>query len=477
MSVGSGSAAAVVEAGDRYIVQYETDPGTPFDDDFVGYVAYTTFDDLINDTNRNGPYANGLRLAPTASTTGIAYDGQHYIVQYETDPGTPFDDDFVGYVAYTTFDDLINDTNRNGPYANGLRLAPTASTTGIAYDGQHYIVQYETDPGTPFDDDFVGYVAYATFDDLINDTNRNGPYANGLRLAPTASTTGIAYDGQHYIVQYETDPGTPFDDDFVGYVAYATFDDLINDTNRNGPYANGLRLAPTASTTGIAYDKTFLADADGDGVADEADNCPTTANPTQADLDGDGTGDACDDDRDGDGVPNSDDTFPDDPTETADQDGDGTGDNADNCPTTANPTQADLDGDGTGDACDDDRDGDGVPNSDDTFPDDPTETADQDGDGTGDNADPDDDNDGVLDTDDRCPSTVLPDEPTRGARRNHYWATTAGWIDVTGAVAYSLADTGGCSGSQIAEAAGLGEGHLRFGLSRSAIESWIAEIS
>ena len=36
------------------------------------------------------------------------------------------------------------------------------------------------------------------------------------------------------------------------------------------------------------------ADADGDGIADASDNCPTVANPSQSDADGDGVGDACD---------------------------------------------------------------------------------------------------------------------------------------------------------------------------------------
>ena len=36
------------------------------------------------------------------------------------------------------------------------------------------------------------------------------------------------------------------------------------------------------------------ADGDGDGIDDDADNCPAIANADQADTDGDGTGDACD---------------------------------------------------------------------------------------------------------------------------------------------------------------------------------------
>lgn len=56
-------------------------------------------------------------------------------------------------------------------------------------------------------------------------------------------------------------------------------------------------------------DGSFI-DSDGDGVADDLDNCPIVANPDQLDTDGDGVGDACDDDIDGDGVLNDQDDCP-----------------------------------------------------------------------------------------------------------------------------------------------------------------------
>ncbi|MCX6830105.1 MAG: PKD domain-containing protein [candidate division Zixibacteria bacterium] len=71
-------------------------------------------------------------------------------------------------------------------------------------------------------------------------------------------------------------------------------------------------------------------DTDNDGIINACDNCPSVANPDQADNDHDGLGDLCDPDDDNDGIP----------------------DLTDNCPMIANPDQHDSDADGIGDACD-----------------------------------------------------------------------------------------------------------------------------
>lgn len=67
-------------------------------------------------------------------------------------------------------------------------------------------------------------------------------------------------------------------------------------------------------------------------------------------------------------------------------------------PTTTTPTTTTSSGGGGGTTTNQDSDGDGIANSQDSFPDDPNEWQDTDGDGIGDNADEDDDNDGISDT-------------------------------------------------------------------------------
>jgi hypothetical protein len=103
----------------------------------------------------------------------------------------------------------------------------------------------------------------------------------------------------------------------------------------------------------IAQDIAVVTDADFDGLADTADNCPGADNPDQADGDGDGLGDACDN-CPADSNPGQEDTDRDGTGDAcdADDDGDGVDDALDNCSLASNPFQADLDEDSIGDACD-----------------------------------------------------------------------------------------------------------------------------
>ena len=94
----------------------------------------------------------------------------------------------------------------------------------------------------------------------------------------------------------------------------------------------------------MAPDGCDTGDTDEDGIPNQVDNCPGTANNGQWDADDDGLGDACD-------------PYP------HDSDHDGKPDSGDNCKSKANADQTDSDGDDIGDACDSDANGDDVPDT------------------------------------------------------------------------------------------------------------------
>lgn len=142
-------------------------------------------------------------------------------------------------------------------------------------------------------------------------------------------------------------------------------------------------------------------DDDGDGVNDTEDSFPL--NPKeQYDTDGDGIGDNADKDDDNDGVPDEFDDLPLDPNETIDTDKDGIG----------NITDTDDDNDGLTDSEEEnlktdptspDTDNDGTNDEKDPFPLDEKEWLDTDKDKIGNNKDTDDDNDGISDEEDEYP--------------------------------------------------------------------------
>ena len=183
------------------------------------------------------------------------------------------------------------------------------------------------------------------------------------------------------------------------------------------------------SDAGDAFpaDPTEFRDTDFDGVGDNSDRFPI--NPDQqtdsdGDLFGDNIngfqgdafpddstqwkdvdGDLCGDNPNG----NSSDKFPLDITQCVDADGDGHGDNptgnlADHFPDDAS-YWADEDGDGIPDELDDDRDNDGLIDSEDAFPDNPLWKYDTDGDTIADLVDTDDDGDGFTDSAERDAGT------------------------------------------------------------------------
>jgi len=242
----------------------------------------------------------------------------------------------------------------------------------------------------------LGFGAYYSFktDDGILKTNPNSTDTDGDNLSDVEEFY-FGIDG------FITDPTNP-DTDNDGISDYKEFFEtktspIENDTDGDGfDDFYGFILNDTSNLrinqTGDAFplDSLDWNDTDGDGVGDNSDAFPSNASE-QYDTDGDGLGDNIENsncifgekydectkfdnnDTDGDGVDDYNDTFPLNFTESIDTDEDGIGDNSDACP---DDSRGHID-----------TDEDGFCDSYDAFPENPLEWSDQDKDGYGDNSD------------------------------------------------------------------------------------------
>ena len=189
-------------------------------------------------------------------------------------------------------------------------------STDVTLDGgesQSITLEWQTESG----DAGSGDVTVVSADD----SDRTGVVIKGTNQPPTADAGSGLTVGAEDSVSLDASGSTDPDGDALSYEWTQTGGESVSlsDTTSVSPSFD----APDSETTltfevavsdgngstdtnsvSVTVDPS-TTDTDGDSVANSNDNCPQTANPKQTGTDGDGTGDACGQDKDGDRVPNS----------------------------------------------------------------------------------------------------------------------------------------------------------------------------
>ena len=126
-----------------FLVQLEEDVDSAVDEVF--YATFDSFTDLV--VGNLGLSISGMGVPASMSTTGLAFDGEQYIVQFEEDVDSAVDEVF--YATFDSFADLL--VGNLGLSISGMGVPASMSTTGLAFDGEQYIVQFEEDVDSAVD--------------------------------------------------------------------------------------------------------------------------------------------------------------------------------------------------------------------------------------------------------------------------------------------------------------------------------------
>ena len=403
--------------GDGWWDQLENDCGTdPNDSNSTpsDYDGDGLCDSLDDDTDGDG-VPNDVDEMPLDENSTSDQDGDGISDLDDLDIDGDGWDNYAERVCLgeATFPHLDANNTPNDTDGDGLCDMTATSQTNLDPDGT--ILDYDSDnDGTPDASDAFPLDDTETLD---TDNDRIGNNAD------------LDDDGDDYNDTYEVECGS---DPLMGTSQPVDSDDDTTYNATTNAVISGMcdALDPDDDNDGVnddidwaPYDTQESSDSDMDGYGDNAD----------MDDDNDGWWDSCEDAdwlaaseiqviwNFGENVttpsncPDAVDAFPNDDGEWIDTDGDGTGNNEDlnddndawtdaeenDCgtnPLDVTSVPADYDEDGICDVVDTDDDGDGTPDTTDSFPLDSNENLDYDNDGIGDIADTDDDNDGWLDT-------------------------------------------------------------------------------
>jgi len=293
--------------------------------------------------DRDGSIDLQFRVSPDGGETWNAEQRANPGTTPGTEPPLDWDfssDDGVVVVAWSD--------NRNAP---GGSTKPDAFAVSSTDGGFSFTSETRLDLGTTAGQHKSGRInvdvlpaAYvAIFEDFRNDPelddNDGDIFAGGVDFTP--DPLDADGDGLPDLLDNCSGAVNPEqlnrDYDVPGDVCDLFLFDPLNDVDGDGSGADVDNCKDVSNAS--------QADGDSDGIGDACDLCNGTVEVVSRDLDGDGTGDLCDNDVDGDTQDNGVD---------GDDDDDGVLDGADLCDFVPDGAQLDEDSDLEGDACDTD---------------------------------------------------------------------------------------------------------------------------
>jgi hypothetical protein len=220
------------------------------EDDFsdpANFVTYATLEDMLLDVNRTGVFVpDGFSAAVAGNIVDAGSDGTTFWL-LGNQQGVLTDS--AQFATYATFADMLGDTNRIALFTpDGFSAAAARNIIGTGSDGTTYWVLGNAEGIS----DPAQFATYDSLMDMLNDENRTGLFTpDGFSVAAAGNIVSAGSDGTTYWLLGNAEGNAS---DLAQFATYSSLLDMLNDENRIGLFTpNGHGQAARLIGSGVAF--------------------------------------------------------------------------------------------------------------------------------------------------------------------------------------------------------------------------------
>ncbi len=166
-------------------IMFETDADAASGEE-LAFVTYPTLQNALDGADGDERFS-AIDVAPGFGSRGVTWDGDAFVVMFETDADALSGRE-LAFVRYPTLQDVIDGADGDERFS-AIDVAPGFGSRGLTWDGSRFLLMFETDADALSGRE-LAFIAYPTWQDVLDGSNGDERFS-AIDVAPEFGSAGL----------------------------------------------------------------------------------------------------------------------------------------------------------------------------------------------------------------------------------------------------------------------------------------------